>query len=119
PGAPSSTLTFTTAAANSGNQYRAVFTNASGTLNSSAATLTVNTLPVVTTNPITITVCDATTATFSAAASGSPAPAVQWQVSTGGPFADLPGATTPTLSFAATALDNGKQYHADFTNTSG
>ncbi len=59
------------------------------------------------------------TATFSAAASGNPAPSVQWQLSTdgGGSFTDISGATatsytTPTL----TSADDGNQYRAVFTN---
>jgi hypothetical protein len=116
-GATTTTLTFTTAASDSGNQYRAVFTNLCGTTNTTAATLTVNVAAAVTTQPVNQTVCDTQTATFTAAASGTPAPTVQWQVSSGGPFANIPGATSTTLSFAATAADNGKQYRAVFTNS--
>ena len=60
------------------------------------------------------------TATFTAAASGNPAPSVQWQLSTNGgaTFADISGATstsytTPTL----TSADDGNQYQAVFTNS--
>ena len=119
PGATSTTLMFTATAADNGNQYRAVFTNSSGTATTTAATLTVDTAPAVTTNPVDTTVCDGATATFTAAASGSPAPIVQWQVSSGGPFSDIPGATSTTLMFTATTADNGKQYRAVFTNTCG
>lgn len=119
PGATSTTLTFTAAAAQNGNQYRAVFTNTGGTATTTAATLTVNTAPTVTTNPTNQTVCDGGTATFTAAASSSPAATVQWQVSTGGPFSDIPGATSTTLSFTATAAQNGHQYRAVFTNACG
>jgi CSLREA domain-containing protein len=116
-GATSTTLSFTATAADNGNQYQAVFTNASGTATTTAATLTVNTAPSITTNPANTTVCEGGTATFTAAASGSPAPTVQWQVSTGGPFANIPGATSTTLMFTATTADNGKQYRAVFTNS--
>ena len=119
PGATSTTLMFTATAADSGKQYRAVFTNSSGTATTTAATLTVNTAPTVSTNPMNQTVCDGGTATFTAAASSSPAATVQWQVSSGGPFTNIPGATSTTLTFTATAADNGKQYQAVFTNTCG
>ena len=119
PGATSTTLMFTATTADNGKQYRAVFTNAGGTATTTAATLTVNTAPAVTTNPANSTVCEGATATFTAAASGSPAPTVQWQVSSGGPFTDIPGATSATLMFTATTADNGKQYRAVFTNTCG
>lgn len=119
PGATSTTLTFTATAADNGKQYRAVFTNSGGTATTTAATLTVNTAPTVSTNPVNQAVCEGGTATFTAAASGSPSPTVQWQVSSGGPFTDIPGATNTTLSFTATAADNGKQYRAVFSNTCG
>jgi hypothetical protein len=117
PGATNTTLMFTATTADNGKQYRAVFTNAGGTATTTAATLTVNTAPVVTTNPVNATVCEGATATFTAAASGSPAPTVQWQVSSGGPFTDIPGATSTTLMFTANIADNGKQYRAVFTNS--
>lgn len=119
PGATSNTLMFTATAADNGKQYRAVFTNSSGTATTTTATLTVNTAPTVSTNPMDVAVCDGATATFTAAANGSPAPTVQWQVSTGGPFSNIPGATSTTLSFTATAAQNGNRYRAVFTNTCG
>ena len=45
-----------------------------------------NTAPAVTTDPLSQSVQSGTSVTFTAAASGSPTPNVQWQVSTGGPF---------------------------------
>jgi hypothetical protein len=119
PGATATTLTFTALAGQSGNQYRAVFTNTCGTATTTAATLTVNVAPIVTTNPLPQTVCAGGTATFTAAASGTPAPTVQWQVDSGSGFNDIPGATSGTLSFATAAADNGKQYRAVFTNSCG
>ena len=44
-GATTATLSFTSTIADNNKQYRAVWTNTSGTVNSNAATLTVNTLP--------------------------------------------------------------------------
>ena len=59
------------------------------------------------------------TATFTAAASGSPTPTVQWQVSTNGgaSFTDIVGATSTTYSFTVAAADNGKRFRAVFTNS--
>ena len=85
------------------------------TSTSSCPTLT------VTSSPSNITVTSGQTASFSAAATGSPAPTVQWQVSTdgGATFTDLPGATSSTLTFAASMSQNGNLYRAVFTNASG
>ena len=120
-GATSATLSFTTTAAQTGNSYEAVFTNTQGSATTTAATLTVNTLPVITTNPTNVSVLAGAMATFTAAATGSPAPTVQWQVSTnaGVTFTNLAGATTVTLSFATAAAQNGNQYKAVFTNAAG
>jgi uncharacterized repeat protein (TIGR01451 family) len=122
-GATSTTLSFTTTAAQTGNTYEAVFTNTQGSATTTAATLTVNTLPAITTNPTNVSVLAGATATFTAAATGSPAPTVQWQVSTNGGTTftntNLPGSTTTTLSFPTTAAQNANQFKAVFTNAAG
>jgi hypothetical protein len=61
------------------------------------------------------------TATFTAAARGTPTPTVQWQVSTNGgtSWSDISGATNTTHSFTAASGDDGKQYRAVFTTTAG
>jgi hypothetical protein len=119
-GATSTTYSFTAQAGDNGKQYRAVFTNAAGSVNSNAATLTVNSAPAVTTQPSNQLLISGQTATFTAAASGNPVPTVQWQVSTNGTtWSDIAGATSATYSFTAQAADNGKQYRAVFTNSRG
>jgi len=62
-----------------------------------------------------------TSVSFSAGATGSPAPSVQWQVSTdgGSTFVNLPGAVSTPLTLAVTAGMSGYQYRAVFTNTCG
>jgi hypothetical protein len=106
-----------------GNRYRAVFTNAAGTATTTAATLTVNspTLPTITTQPADQTVAAGQTATFTAAATGSPTPTVQWQVSTDGgvTFNNVSGATATTLSFTTALTQSGNRYRAVFTNSAG
>jgi hypothetical protein len=59
--------------------------------------------------------------TFSAAASGSPAPTVQWQVSTnhGGSYVNIPGANSTSLTFQVGAWENGYLFRAVFTNGAG
>jgi hypothetical protein len=113
-------LTFTAVRADTGNRYRAVFTNAGDTDTTTAATLTVSTAPLVTEQPGNVTVQQGATASFTAAASGAPAPSVQWQVSTNGTsFADLAGATSDTYAVTTAMSMDGNRYRAVFTSTGG
>jgi len=77
--------------------------------------------PAITQQPGNQTVNAGSSATFTAAASGTPAPTVQWQVSTnGGAFANVAGATSTTLTLTGTtASQNGNKYQAVFTNSAG
>lgn len=119
-GATSKTYGFATSAADNGKRYRAVFTNAAGSATTTSALLTVNTVPAITAHPSNLTVNEGQTATFTAAATGNPAPTVQWQSSPdGNTWTDITGATSATLSFAAQSADNAKQYRAVFTNLAG
>jgi autotransporter passenger strand-loop-strand repeat protein len=90
----------------------------------SKPTITVNpgstpVAPKITLNPSNQTVAVGGSVTFTAAASGTPAPTVQWQISTGGAFVNIAGATSPTYSFIASASQNGSRFRAVFTNSAG
>jgi hypothetical protein len=117
----STTYSFTAQANENGYRYKAVFSNLFGTATTSAATLTVtggSSAPVITSQPSNQTVAPNSTATFSAAASGSPTPTAQWQVLTpGGTWTNISGATSTTYSFTAQTSQNGNEYKAIFTNT--
>jgi hypothetical protein len=84
-------------------------------------TLTVREAPTVTAQPSAQTVYPGDSATFTAAASGTPTPTVQWQRSTNGgtSFGDVAGATSPTYTFATVSTDDGNRYRAVFTNAAG
>lgn len=58
---------------------------------------------------------------LTAAAEGTPAPTVRWQVSTDGgdTWADADGATEPTYTFTARAEQDGHRFRAEFTNAAG
>jgi len=127
-GVTTTTLTITAATAGlSGNQYRAIATNAAGSATSNAALLTVNVAPAITTQPANQTVNSGQNASLAVTASGTPAPTYQWQVSVaGGAFTNLTnsapysGVTTTTLTItAATAGLSGNQYRAVATNSAG
>ncbi len=122
-GATSTTLTFVTTIAEDGDRYRAVFTNTWGIASTRAALLAVTTeriAPAVVIQPADQSVLAGETVLFTAAASGSPLPAVQWQDSTDGvTFANVIGGTTGALSFSAETRSDGHAYRAVFTNSSG
>ncbi len=80
--ATSYTTAATTIAMN-GYQYRVIVTGQCGSTTSSAAALTVNTLPAVTSNPTSLALCSGSAASFSVTGTGSVL-AYQWQVSTDG-----------------------------------
>jgi len=74
------------------------------------------------TNPISQTVTAGNHVVLTAAANGTPAPAVQWYVMAAGgsSFTAIDGATSTTLDLGpATAAMSGNQYQAVFTNTAG
>ena len=120
-GTTSSPLSFPASTAQNGYRFRAVFSNGSGTATTTAAILTVNSAPAVTQNPANATVNAGATAQLTAAASGVPTPAVQWQQSSdgGATFTNVAGATSGTLSFTTTLSQNGYQYRAIFSNSAG
>lgn len=117
-GATTTTLKVVTTGAMNGYRYRAVFTNSLGHATTKSAVLTVQTAPVVTVNPVNKTVLAGATVTFTAAATGNPKPAVQWQVSTDGgkTYHDITGATSTTLKLTAARSLNGNYYRARFKN---
>jgi len=109
-------------ASQSGSEYRADFTNTAGSATTNAATLTVNVAPSITTQPTNQTVIVGQTATFTAAASGTPTPTVQWQLSTnsGSTWTNISGATATSYSVPnTTTSQSGSEYRAVFTNSAG
>jgi hypothetical protein len=92
------------------------------TTTTSSLSITVNQAPAITTNPTNQSVTAGGNASFTAAASGIPAPTVQWLVSTdgGATYNNQSGANSTTLALpAVTAAMNGNRYRAVFTNAAG
>ncbi|MDQ1709585.1 MAG: hypothetical protein QOG49_970, partial [Frankiaceae bacterium] len=91
-------------------------------LNTVFANTTAPSAPAVLAQPVDRIVNNGSTTTFTATATGKPAPTVRWQqlsTASGAVFTDIAGATSGSYSvLAAPALD-GYQYHAVFTNGSG
>src|SRR5882672_1897832 len=97
-----------------------VVTASDGSISTPTSTSSCPTLVVIT-SPSDLTVTAGQTALFISAANGTPAPSVQWQVSTdgGATFNNVPGATSTTLTFTASLSQNGNLYRAVFMNLSG
>jgi uncharacterized repeat protein (TIGR01451 family) len=117
------TLTVSVSTSLTSIQNTASVTGGGGSIVTGSSTDTVTVLqgPGISLQPAAQTVCSGATATFTASATGSPTPTVQWQVSTNGgtTFSNITGATSTTLSFTTSAGQNGNQYRAAFTNTAG
>jgi hypothetical protein len=120
PGATSGTLTFVAQAGDNGSQYRAVFSNGQN-VTTAVVKLTLDVAPVVNLQPVDQNVAVGKPVTFTAAASGSPAATVQWQVSIDGgqTYSNIAGATGLRLTFIAQPQLNGNFYRALFTNPVG
>ncbi len=122
-GATSTTYAIaSTLTSESGDEFRAVFTNAAGSATSKAATLTVTKLPSITQQPQSTTAEEGHTATFEATASGFPAPTVQWEISTNGgtSYKKISGATSTVLSLANVKdAETGTKVEAIFSNAAG
>ncbi len=93
----------------------------SGSSGSGTLTVVAGNYVEVTTNPVSQVVSAGNPVTFVASGAGTPSPTVQWQVSTdaGTTFSNVAGATSTTLTFNTTAAENGDEYRAVFTNSSG
>jgi hypothetical protein len=119
------TCSFTVPANASVGPHKVVATDKSDTARSvDAAPFTVTapacTAASVTTHPSNQSITYGANVTFTAGGGGSPAPTVQWQVSTNGgaSFTDISGATSTTLTLTRPAVAaSGNKYHAVFTNT--
>lgn len=102
-----------------GNVYRVVITNTCGTTTSNTATLTMNTVATITTQPVDVNICSGLDASFTVAANGSGI-LYQWQVSTdnGATWSDITGATSGTLNLTAVPQSyDGNQYRAHVSSS--
>ena len=113
------------ALADDGTLFRAVATNASGSVPTPAARLNVAprpAAPVVAQQPANATVGVGATPSFTVSASGVPAPTYQWQISRdgGSTFTNVNGATSASYSVPATVEgDDGVRLRAVVSNASG
>ncbi|HTH49062.1 MAG TPA: immunoglobulin domain-containing protein, partial [Candidatus Limnocylindria bacterium] len=93
-GKTAATLTIASCVADDAGSYDCVVSNLAGTDTSAAATLTVRTLPTITTAPASRTIVQDNPVTFNVVAAGTGPLAYQWQRAT----TNLPGATGASYS---------------------
>ncbi|MFZ9746679.1 MAG: immunoglobulin domain-containing protein [Opitutaceae bacterium] len=118
PGATAGTLNLPAAALTDAGTYVLTATNSVGTATSAPAVLTVNpplTAPVFTLPPVSQNVTEGAGVGFTAAASGNPAPVLQWYQD-GVPIA---GATGGTYGIANAVAGSAGAYHVVAQNSAG
>lgn len=122
--------TAATALSDNGAMFLVRVCSAAACVDSGAATLTVTpsvTLPTFTQQPASIAVLAGQTASFTAVATGPPAPSIQWYkwdgflgAPVGTPCSSSGNSTSCTYTTPALALaDSGAQYYAVATNSTG
>ncbi len=120
-GATSSALTLTSVTSNDGADYSVTVTNSAGITNSSAATLVVNSVPSITSNPTSQTNNAGSNAVFTVTASGSLPLSYQWKKTgtnlvNGG---NISGATTASLTISSISQADAANYSVVVTNNFG
>ncbi|MBR5342904.1 MAG: leucine-rich repeat protein [Oscillospiraceae bacterium] len=120
-GATTATLKITAETKRNGYQYRCRISNAMGYVYTSAATLTVSTKPVITTQPKSKTAASGTTVKFTVAADGATSYQWYYRTSSTGEWKKCSGtgATTKTLSVEAKSFRSGYQYRCRVSNDAG
>lgn len=115
-GANASTYTIASPASGDAGNYTVTATNSIGTVTSSVATLTVNTLPTITTQPVSATATAGTTVIFSVnATAGTSSIAYQWSQ---GNLA-VTGATSASLNLGNVQSSNAGDYTVTLTTAAG
>ncbi|HEY4249375.1 MAG TPA: immunoglobulin domain-containing protein [Lacunisphaera sp.] len=104
-----------TAKATDAGAYYATVSNTAGSASSDTVTLSIVSLPVFTMQPASQTVTTGSGVTFTAAASGTPAPTYQWLKNN----VNVPGATGASYSIALTTTADTGSYSVTATNTAG
>ena len=92
-----------------------VVTNSCALLTSSTATLTVNTAPSITQQPVSQVACDGTQVTFSVTAGGTTPLSYQWRKN----LINIPGATLDTFTIPAVSVADEGDYDIVVTNLCG
>jgi hypothetical protein len=115
PGATGPALTIAHVQVADAASYRVVITNLYGEVTSTAATLSIVSPPVITSQPQGTNVFVSQSVTFSVGVFGSPTLRYQWRFNN----ANIPGATNPALTLLNLQLTNSGGYSVRITNGIG
>jgi len=116
PGATGSSFTRTNVQTNHAGIYSVVVSNIAGSATSSNATLTVNTPPVFTLDPMSQTSNIGATVMFTASATGSPPVTYQWRF---GGLGDIAGQTNSSLTVTNVQVGDAGNYRVVASNAVG
>ena len=114
-GAAAAIYTISSTATTSAGSYTVAVTNAAGSVTSAAATLTVNVLPAITTQPSSQSVTVGSSVTFSVVATGTPTPTYQWRKD----GAAISGATATSYALSSPVSGDAGSYTVVVTNAAG
>jgi pectin methylesterase-like acyl-CoA thioesterase len=114
-GATSATFTIASPQPGDAASYTVVVQNGAGSVTSSAAVLTVNTAPAITSQPAGSTLAIGQAASFAVTATGTPAPTYQWLKN----GVNITGATSSTYNIAAVAGTDAGVYTVRIVNSVG
>jgi Immunoglobulin I-set domain/Immunoglobulin domain len=120
-GAASASLSLCNVQTGDAGTYSCVVTNGVGSVTSTAATLTVNNPPLITSQPTNRTIAVGGSASFTVVATGTGPLAYQWKKGTAtvANGAGISGASTPTLTITGAQLAQAGDYTVIITNSVG
>ena len=114
-GATSSSYTIPAVSSTDAANYTCIVSDPDELLLTTAATLTVQIAPTITSQPSSLTVNQNASAVLSVTATGTPAPTYQWQLN----GSDVSGATSASYTIASTQAANAGSYTCVVTNAAG
>jgi hypothetical protein len=121
-GATTATLTLSAIDSNDAGSYSCVVSTPCSSVTTSFASLSVNSAPTITTQPVALTQCSGTNAVFSVTATGTPNPTFQWRKGTtnlSNAAGQVSGATTASLTVLAVDANDAGTYRCVITNSCG